>query len=118
MQQQQIQLQQQQIDELINMVNKLSPDQLKNVIKVSLGQNTPNPVRRSTSISYGIPSGSKDAKLLLTDNLGIIIKTIQLDPSGVVRVDASSFSSGVYSYSLVVDGKIIETRKMVVVKDE
>ena len=34
--------------------------------------------------------------------------------SGVVNIDASAFSSGTYTYSLLVNGKLIESKKMVV----
>jgi len=36
--------------------------------------------------------------------------------SGVVNIDASSLNSGSYNYTLIVDGKTIETKKMIVTK--
>jgi hypothetical protein len=82
----------------------------------TLNQNTPNPVKASTRITYQVPEGANKAQLLLTDALGRTLKAIQLSKSGTLNLDASALSSGTYNYSLVVDGKTIETRKMTVVK--
>jgi hypothetical protein len=48
--------------------------------------------------------------------LGRKIKNIQLTDSGTINIDASALSSGVYNYSLIVDNKILQTRKMIVEK--
>lgn len=84
---------------------------------VVLEQNTPNPFDRSTSIKYAIPSGFQNAQLLITDNSGRTIKTIALTAaSGVAHLDGNLVSSGSYNYSLVIDGIITMTKKMVVAK--
>jgi hypothetical protein len=110
--------QQQQINELKELVTKLTNSQN---IGTALGsgailQNTPNPVRGSTQIAYSLPEGATRAQLLVTDNLGRTIKTIQLTTSGSVSFDTSTFSAGIYNYSLVIDNKTVQTRKMTVVK--
>jgi hypothetical protein len=113
-----MQEQQQQIEELKKLVNKLAQGQIRNVIaNGTLGQNSPNPVNNSTIIQYSIPSGINSAQLLLTDNTGRTIKSVQLDSSGLINLDASGLSNGVYNYSLIVDGKIAETKKMIVVRN-
>jgi hypothetical protein len=85
-----------------------------------LGQNTPNPVKGTTRISYSVPSGTNRAQLLLTNKLGQVVKTIPVavSSSGIVDINITMLSSGVYNYSLVVDGKSVETKKMVVVHDK
>lgn len=81
-----------------------------------LAQATPNPAKGSARISYNLPEGSNKAQLQITDNLGRTIKVIQLTGSGATNVDISSLSAGVYNYSLVVDSKTVETKKLTVVK--
>jgi hypothetical protein len=82
-----------------------------------LEQNTPNPFDRSTSIKYAIPSNFQSAQLLITDNAGRTIKAIALtSASGVAYLDGYLLSGGTYTYSLVIDGKITLTKKMVVTK--
>jgi hypothetical protein len=85
-------------------------------INGTLEQNMPNPVRSGTRISYSVPEGAGRAQLVLTDALGRTIKSMQLSASGVLNIDATALSSGVYNYSLIVDGKTVQTRKMTVVR--
>jgi hypothetical protein len=115
-QDQKIEQQQQQINELKQLISKLTDGQS---ISTSLGsgallQNIPNPVRGSTSISYNLPDGAGRAQLVVTDALGRTVKTLQLTRSGVVNFDVTALSSGVYNYSLVVDNSVVQTRKMTV----
>jgi len=49
----------------------------------------------------------------LIDNLGRTVKSIALNASGRINLDISALSTGTYTYSLVVDGKIVETKKLV-----
>jgi hypothetical protein len=82
----------------------------------SLEQNKPNPFVNTTSIHYNIPAGAKNAQLTIVDHVGKTIKQISLHAgTSVVNVDASALSSGTYSYTLLVDGKLIENKKMTVV---
>jgi hypothetical protein len=82
-----------------------------------LEQNKPNPFKRSTSIQYSIPYDFQKAQLLLSDFNGKIIKKIELNAaSGVVDIDGSFLSNGGYTYSLIIDDKIAETKKMIIAK--
>lgn len=88
------------------------------VSNASLGQNIPNPLTNTTAIQYSVPANVRSAQMLITDNSGKTIKQIQLakNTNGTINIDASALSSGTYSYTLIVDGKIIDTKKMVVAK--
>ena len=111
-----MQEQQQEIEELKKLVEKIAPGQIKHLLTGNLTQNIPNPVNDFTRIEYSIPSNSNRAQLLLTDRLGRTIKMIQLTDAGYINVNTSSFSNGTYNYSLLVDGKIIETKNMIVLR--
>jgi len=114
------------IEELTKLVNKLSPEQsislnTQNVndLKLagaSLGQNIPNPLNNSTSIGYNIPSGSSKAELLINDSNGKTLRQIELSGSGVVNIDTSAFKTGTYFYTLLVDGKMIDSKKMIIAR--
>jgi hypothetical protein len=82
----------------------------------SIGQNNPNPVRSNTSISYSISSLSKGSKIILTDKSGKIIRSIGLNGSGTLNLDAGMLSSGTYTYSLIVDGVAVQSRTMLVAR--
>ena len=85
----------------------------------SVDQNIPNPPAGNfTKINYNIPNGAAKAELVITDNAGRKIKTINLNTfgKGVLNVDTKGLASGTYTYSMYVDGKMIDTKKMVVAK--
>ncbi len=105
------------IIKLENMVSKLTGQGNTLTGIGNLGQNSPNPVRNTTRISYNVPSGAGKAQLLVTDNLGKTLQVTQLDRSGNINLNTASLSSGIYNYSLVVDGKTVSTKKMTVVKN-
>ena len=92
--------------------------QTTNISSATLEQNIPNPLNTNTSIHYNVPAGSSKALLNVTDNSGITVKHISLNGSGkgIVNIEASSLSAGIYSYTLIVDGKIIATKKMVIAR--
>jgi hypothetical protein len=103
------------------MVLKLAEGANSNITGMgALSQNNPNPAKGTTRIGYSVPSGANRAQLLLTDKLGRLVKTIPVAPAaaGTAVLNTSLLSSGVYNYSLVVDGKTVETKKMVVVHDK
>lgn len=84
---------------------------------IILEQNVPNPFAEQTSISYFIPENITNAQLIFTDVLGNTIKTADVKSGyGVVTVFASNLTSGQYSYSLIIDGKVVETKRMVKTK--
>jgi hypothetical protein len=83
----------------------------------TLEQNVPNPLSNSTSIRYNIPLSSANAQLMINDFNGKMIKQVSLQPgAGVVNIDASTMSTGAYSYTLVIDGKAIATKKMIIAR--
>jgi len=89
--------------------------QTSNLSPATLEQNKPNPFSNSTMISYTLPQQFSSAQIMVTDKSGKTIKQIQLTGkgNGSLQIDASGLSSGTYQYSLIVDGKNIETKQMV-----
>lgn len=85
----------------------------KNV--VVLNQNVPNPFAEQTSISFQIPEDVKYAQMIFTDNLGKIVKTMDVEQrgKGVITVFADDLSTGVYTYTLIIDGKAIDSKRMI-----
>ena len=85
----------------------------------SLGQNTPNPFTNQTKINYQLKTSAKSVSLEIYDVAGVkMFEKIQSNlSSGSYSVDVNDtkFSSGIYFYSLIVDGSKV-TKKMVVTK--
>jgi hypothetical protein len=96
--------------------NPVNSIQLAN--SIILNQNDPNPFAEETRITYYIPESYKDAKLIFFDKANRVIQTVKINERGEggLIVYASNLSSGVYNYSLIVDGVLIETKKMVCTK--
>lgn len=93
-------------------INRLQVE-LSTMQVVVLEQNVPNPFAEQTSISYFIPDGAGQAQVVFSDILGSVIKTVDVEPGyGIMTVFGQSLSKGQYTYSLLIDGKLIETRKM------
>ncbi len=76
----------------------------------------PNPVLSTGKISYDLTGKHfNEANLVVRNLVGAVVKTIRLTQiSDVVSVNADQLGSGIYMYSLVLDGKAILTRKMTV----
>ena len=85
----------------------------KNV--VVLNQNVPNPFAESTVISYNIPTNFTKAQILFSTSDGKIIRTIDIieNGPGSLNVFANDLTNGFYTYTLVIDGKTIDTKKMI-----
>jgi photosystem II stability/assembly factor-like uncharacterized protein len=88
--------------------------------RYSLEQNYPNPFNPTTTIKFGLPKLSV-VTIKVYDITGReIMKLVnnQTMNPGVQNVtfNGSTLASGVYFYSLVVDSKVIDTKKMVLVK--
>jgi hypothetical protein len=83
-----------------------------------LEQNIPNPASGTTVIRYHVPATAKSAQLILTTQKGQRLKayTIPGPGDGQITVQTSLFASGTYLYSLVVGGKNVGTKQMIVVK--
>jgi hypothetical protein len=75
----------------------------------------PNPFAENTVINYNIPTEVMEAKLLFYDLNGRIIKELIIEERGESKltVYGTNLKTGVYTYSLIADGELIATKKMV-----
>lgn len=82
---------------------------------IVLNQNVPNPFAEQTVITYNIPENTGFAQLLFYDVNGRQIKSVDITTKGAgqLNVYANDLTNGMYSYTLIVDGKIIDTKRMV-----
>lgn len=89
--------------------------ELENGENIVLNQNVPNPFAEQTVITYSIPESVGEAMIMFYDSRGVIIKEVKIETRGrgQLNVYGSDLSRGLYSYTLVADGQIIATKKMV-----
>ncbi|HEX5149899.1 MAG TPA: tail fiber domain-containing protein [Parafilimonas sp.] len=86
---------------------------------VTLEQNIPNPFNKTTTIKYSLPQKFTTAHIVITDKNGKTLKQINISRSGgkeTINVDAAALSAGAYNYSLVVNGRIISSRQMLLAR--
>jgi hypothetical protein len=79
-----------------------------------LNQNVPNPFAEKTVITWNIPVPFNKAQLIFTTAEGKTIKTYDIFSKGEGRLNvfADDLSHGTYNYTLVVDGKNVDSKRM------
>lgn len=92
----------------------LTDVELSNRDIVVLNQNVPNPFAEQTTITYYLPENTVKAQILFYNAQGKLIQSAELAQKGKgqLNVFANDLTNGIYTYTLVVDDKIIETKKM------
>ncbi|MDX2304200.1 MAG: tail fiber domain-containing protein [Microscillaceae bacterium] len=84
--------------------------------KAQLFQNQPNPFDKSTLIRYKLPEGVAQAMILVTDLQGKEVNRLAISQGGEgsISLEAGSLAKGIYLYSLVADGALIDTKRMLI----
>ncbi len=84
----------------------------------SLGQNRPNPFDGTTTIPFHIDESVQNAEIFIYGVGGNLEKQFRISDRGTgeVTIDMNVSSEGNYFYALVLDGKLIETKQMMLAK--
>lgn len=84
----------------------------------SLYQNIPNPFSKETQIGCFIPDGSNSATLYIYNMNGNQLQQYSINGKGKqsVTINGNSFEPGMYLYALVIDGKEVDTKRMILTK--
>ena len=106
--------------ELKRLMRKVINSSEKNITQTSIiesakiGQNIPNPFSSTTKIPYNIPQKSHTAIIKVHNLSGHLIKAVKINSfgKGMLELETNGFVNGQYSYTLEVDGRVIETKKM------
>ncbi len=82
---------------------------------IVLKQNVPNPFAERTTISWSLPETVGKAQIHFYNGMGQLIQSVEIKErgNGQLNVFAADLSTGVYTYSLVADGIIVATKRMV-----
>ncbi len=93
-----------------NQINESKSSEL-----IYLDQNNPNPFQENSQINFYIPLKVKDAKILIKNLEGKIIKAVQINKreEGSITIYGSDINDGIYIYNLVLDDVVYESKKMV-----
>ena len=118
-----------QIDVLSTLVNKQNsapqkvgatstPIETNTLTYPVLEQNVPNPFNANTTIGFYLPNTVNTAGIYVYDMNGTQLKsyTITEKGKGNISIKGLEFSAGMYLYALIVDGKVIDTKRMILTK--
>ncbi|PCJ89397.1 MAG: hypothetical protein COA57_02015 [Flavobacteriales bacterium] len=84
---------------------------------IILNQNDPNPFKEKTTIKYFIPNNVQNGRIVIFDNTGRLIKEVNIEKGfGELDVYASNLSTGIYTYSIIADEKVVDSKKMILAK--
>ena len=83
--------------------------------EATLSQNIPNPFSSATRIDVYLPETVSEARLYVYNMQGAQIKSFDLRERGntSVTIEGYSLDAGMYLYTLIADGKEMDTKKMV-----
>ena len=82
---------------------------------IFLGNPIPNPWSDYTTINYTIQTNFSSAQITFSTIEGRLIKTVELKEKGEgqLNIYSKELNNGIYVYTLTVDNKIIDSKKMV-----
>lgn len=84
----------------------------------SLQQNFPNPFNGTTTIKYYLPANINNANINFYAVNGALLKSLKLTTkgNGSINLNAKELPSASYRYALIIDGKTIDSKQMIVTK--
>ena len=82
-----------------------------------LYQNNPNPFKEATTIRFSLEDGIKSAYICIFDMTGKLLKKISIpDGDTSVKISGGELGEGMFFYSLIVNGREIDTKRMIITK--
>lgn len=78
-------------------------------------QNIPNPYSDETMIKYALPQTVNSAYMAVYDLSGKQLATFPMEKGSTsLTVSGRDLAAGIYLYSVIADGKVMSTKRMVV----
>lgn len=76
----------------------------------------PNPASDQLKLKYKLPDGSRSAEMKIYDTQGKLVDEFKVTDAFDFIYLPTNFNNGLYLYSLIVDGKVVKTEKIVLNK--
>ncbi|HEX6225709.1 MAG TPA: tail fiber domain-containing protein [Chryseolinea sp.] len=111
--------QQNQIAELINRLEKVENGTSgPKSTQMSLLQNTPNPFSVDTEIKMVLPETAVNATVIVYNLEGKQVRELEIEGRGHVSatIFGNQLGAGMYIYTLIVDGTVVDTKRMILTK--
>lgn len=83
-----------------------------------LEQNNPNPFNTSTIIGFYLPTTIATANIYVYDMNGVQLKSYTVSERGKsnITIKGTELIASMYLYALIADGKVIDTKRMILTK--
>jgi hypothetical protein len=80
-----------------------------------LYQNNPNPFSNTTEIRMELPETTGQANIIVYNLEGKQLKNIEVNERGKtgVTISGNELSAGMYLYALILDGKVVDTKRLI-----
>lgn len=76
---------------------------------------SPNPITKTGKFTFELYKQTNNAEIIIYNLIGEVVKNINLESKiGFVMINADDFESGLYFYSLVVEGQVAATQKVLI----
>ena len=97
---------------------KSTSDTMSASMKVALFQNNPNPFSQDTEIRMVLPESTRHASVIVYNLEGKELKNIVVNERGdaAIKILGSDLGAGMYLYTLIVDGKVADTKRLILTK--
>lgn len=77
----------------------------------------PNPAVDFAQVDYQFSGNNQEVKIAIYNVLGLVVKEVELDREDrSVKISLRELNSGLYMYQLLLDGKPVATKKLMVRK--
>lgn len=98
-----------------SMMDESTEDVLFSNAVIHVSNIYPNPANAAANIEYDIKDSNAKAELTFYDMLARKVSTYELNSlDRKLRVDTRNWESGIYLYQLIIDGKKVATKKLLV----
>jgi trimeric autotransporter adhesin len=106
------------LKEHLGMADQSTSHELKKVGSAALFQNSPNPFSDATEIKMSLPETTREAHVRVYNLEGKELKNIQVEERGeaLIKISANDLSAGMYLYALIIDGKVVDTKRLILTR--
>lgn len=113
-----IEAQQSQINELTEKISNTTGINTIGTVETGfqMSQNEPNPFTHETVVKYTLPQSISNAFMAVYDLTGKQITTFPINEKGSssITITSEKLAAGIYIYSIVADGKVVDSKRMIV----
>ena len=92
-------------------------DEFQPSAKNILYQNSPNPFKEQTTIRFNLVDNARDASICIFDMTGKMLKKLPISAGATsVSINGWELGEGMFLYTLIVNGREVDTKRMIITK--